>query len=129
MADPFYGVRKFLSNIFMVPAFWFKSPIFITNLIIPVILAAWFFHELMTRKLKIFKRSPGASWVISIILGFFALPMIVPNPSFAYFMSTMGIMILRGHKITGRRLLFSIIVGGISWRLSIAANEWITSIS
>ena len=110
MADAFYELRKVLSDIFHVPSSWFKSHLFITNLVVPMALSTIFFYYLMTRKLKIFKRSAAANWGISIVLAFFSILWIVINPSFSVFMTVMGIMILRGDRITGRRLLFAIIV-------------------
>jgi hypothetical protein len=110
MADAFYEIRKVLSDIFLVPSAWFKSHLFITNLVVPMVLSTVFFYYLLTRKLKIFKRSAAANWGISIVLAFFSILWIVKNPSFSVFMTVMGIMILRGDRITGRRLLFAIIV-------------------
>jgi hypothetical protein len=125
MADAFEQGREFLSDIFMVPAAWFSGPKFITHLIIPYILAVFFFYTLLTKKIRIFRRANAVNFLIAIFMGFSAIPLIVINVSTAMFFSTFGIIFLRNDRITFRRLIFALAIAGIIGWFWLIVAAWL----
>lgn len=121
MEDVFADARMALSDLFGVPASWFRSPVFIINLIVPVILTVAFYYLLLTKKLKIFKSGGTAVFVVAICCAFFTIPVIKVQPYIAIFASTVGIIVLSGGKISFKRLFFGFFVGGFAWWLAVQA--------
>jgi hypothetical protein len=108
MDDVTQTAQSIASQIFLVPQSWFESPIFIINLVIPLITMGIFYYMLL-KKLRIF-RNNAVNLVLGYCFAFVSIPFFIAlNPYVAIFVSVFAIVTLMGSRITLFRLLFAFI--------------------
>jgi hypothetical protein len=118
MDDTFAAARETMSQIFMVPAAWFESPIFIVNLVLPFMTMGYFFYMMISKKLHIF-RNTAVNLALGYCLAFASMPLfIVPNPYMSLFVSVFGIVTMLGDRITLFRLLAALGLALAAWTLA-----------
>jgi len=66
-------ILSFLSNIFRIPEEWLGIPLFITNILIPVILMSYALYNLF-QKVRIFGYHTGIYAVLSVVISLFLIP-------------------------------------------------------
>jgi len=108
MDDFTQTAQSIASQIFLVPQSWFESPIFIINLVIPLITTGIFYYMLLKR-VHVF-RNNAVNLTLGYCFAFISIPFfIAKNPYFAIFVSVFAIVTLMGSRITLFRLLFAFI--------------------
>jgi hypothetical protein len=108
MDDFTQTAQSIASQIFLVPQSWFESPIFIINLVIPLITMGIFYY-MMLKRLRIF-RNNAVNLALGYCFAFISIPFFIAlNPYVAIFVSVFAIVTLMGSRITLFRLLFAFI--------------------
>jgi hypothetical protein len=103
------------SDIFGVPAEWFKGPMFMINLILPMICLSALYYIVITNKVRMFRTNPIARWLIAITLSFFSIPVIVISPPFIIAACIASTIIFTGYRISLMRVFFSFAFGIGAW--------------
>jgi len=112
--DEFAAVKYALSQMFGIPYYWLEGPHFITYLMVPCALVTFFFYTILKGSVRVF-RNDAVNLVISVVLTFFAIPVIVINPSAAIFFSVFGSVLLQGgFKISWGRILLASVLGFVT---------------
>jgi len=114
MVDVAQTAQSIASQIFLVPQSWFESPIFVINLIIPLITTGLFYYMLL-KKIHVF-RSSGVNFALGYCLAFISIPFfIAQNPYVAIFVSVFGIVTLMGERITLKWVFLATIAALAAW--------------
>ena len=112
------SAQEIASQILLVPADWFNSPMIIISLVIPLITTGLFYYLILSRKVHIF-RNTAVNLTLGYVFAFVSVPFfIVPNPSLMLFVSVFGVVTLLGNQITGRRLLLAFIAAIAAWAIT-----------
>jgi hypothetical protein len=124
MDDTTIDTAKTIASIFNVPMSWFTSPIFLVNLVLPLILSAVFFYLLLSRKLRIFRSSNTINWILAIIMSLTSIIIITINPMTSVFIFAAGIYaLLKGFG--GWNIMMALAIGALSWWLAMEAGNLI----
>jgi hypothetical protein len=113
-------MAKNIASVFNVPMEWFTSPVFVINLVLPLLLSSIFFYLLLSRKLRIFRSSNTINWIFAIIMSFTSILLITINPLLSIAFFTAGIYcLLKG--MGGWNIIMAIAIGVLAWWLSLQA--------
>ena len=117
MVDP-GSAQDIASQLLLVPAEWFNSPMIIISLVIPLITTGLFYYLILSKKVHIF-RNTAVNLTLGYVFAFVSVPfLIVPNPSLMLFVSVFGVVTMMGDRITGMRLLLAFAAGLVAWAIT-----------
>ncbi|MCX6820881.1 MAG: hypothetical protein NT016_02945 [Candidatus Aenigmarchaeota archaeon] len=112
------SAQEIASQILLVPADWFNSPMVIISLVIPLLTTGLFYYLILSRKVHIF-RNTAVNLTLGYVFAFVSVPFfIVPNPSLMLFVTVFGIVTLLGDRITLGRLALATGAGIAAWAIT-----------
>jgi len=117
MADA-SSAQEIASQILLVPADWFNSPMIVISLVIPLITTGIFYYLILSKKVHIF-RNTAVNLTLGYVFAFVSVPFfIVPNSSLMLFVSVFGIVTLLGDRITLRTMILAFAAGIAAWAIT-----------